>query len=134
MSLSFSRWRGRSPGLNKLDDRRRAGRNRRSLSLEMMESRTLLTSGTITPLVHTVPNGSGTMMLETNGDVIMVSGGDSASNQYYVLKPDAQGNYADGTWSQAASSTLPRLFNGEVILPDGRMLVIGGEYSGPNTK
>ncbi len=132
MSLSFSRWRGRNPGLSRQSQRRRAGQNRRTLSLETMETRTLLSAGTITSLVNTVPNGSGTMMLETNGDVIMVDGGDNTSNEYYVLTPDAQGNYVDGKWSQAAPSDFQRLFNGSVILPTGQMMVLGGEYSGSN--
>ena len=133
MSLSLSRWRSPRPGNSQQGDKRRAGRNRRTLALEVMEPRTLMTSGTITPLVNQVTNGSGTMMLLTNGDVIMVEGGDSASNDYEILTPDSKGNYVDGTWSPVASSQLQRLFDGSVILPDGRMLVVGGEYSGPNT-
>jgi hypothetical protein len=132
MSLSLSRWRGLGPGRTRLGDRHRSGRNRRALSLEMMETRTLMT-GTVTPLLNSPPAGSGTMMLETNGDVLMVGGGDSASNQFYVLTPDSKGNYADGTWSEVASANLQRLFNGSVILPTGQDLVVGGEYSGPDT-
>ena len=132
MSLLISRWKGQGPGRTRRGEKQRAGRNRRTLSLEMMETRTLMT-GTITPLANSVPDGSGTMMLETNGDVIMQAGGDSASNEYYVLAPDAQGNYVDGTWTEVASTELPRLFNGSVILPNGQMMVVGGEYSGPDT-
>ncbi len=128
MSLLFSRRRGRSSGLTQQGDKGRAGRTRRALSLEVMESRTLMT-GTLTPLINSPPNGSDTMMLETNGDVIMEAGG--VSNQYFVLHPDSRGNYVDGTWTQVASTTLNRLYPGSAILPDGRMLVIGGEYSGP---
>ena len=135
MAPLFSRWKGRSPGFRAEGERSRTGRRRRVLSLEMMEARTLLT-GTITPLVNAVPNdaGSGTMLLETNGDVMMVSGGDSTSNSYYVLKPDASGNYVDGTWTQTASAKLDRLFNGSTILHDGRLMIMGGEYAGPNNK
>src|SRR5262249_33978946 len=35
-------------------------------------------------------------------------------------------------WSSRASMGLERLYFGSNVLPDGRVLVVGGEYSGPS--
>jgi len=75
----------------------------------------------------------GTMLLASDGTVLVheepETGGTSA---WYRLTPDAKGNYADGTWSRIAS--MPRgyapLYFASAILPDGQMIVEGGEYNG----
>jgi hypothetical protein len=77
----------------------------------------------------------GTMLLESDGSVLVheepASGGTSI---WYKLTPNAQGSYVDGTWSQIAS--MPKgydpLYFASAILPDGRMIVEGGEYLGGN--
>jgi len=48
------------------------------------------------------------------------------------LTPDSKGNYADGTWSQIASMPggYDPLYFASAILPDGQMIVEGGEYLG----
>jgi hypothetical protein len=50
---------------------------------------------------------------------------------WWRLTPDATGSYVNGTWSQLAS--LPAgyspLFFASAVLPDGRVLVEGGEYN-----
>jgi len=131
MSLSFSRWRGRNPGLSKQEKKHRANRHRRTLALEAMESRTLLT-GTVTPLLNAAPDGSGVMLLQTNGNVFMVGGGDNTSNSYYQLTPDSSGNYVAGKWTKLASAGTQRLFFGSTVLQNGDIMTMGGEYSGPN--
>ena len=73
------------------------------------------------------PTGStGTMMLLTDGTVIAQGPGAT----WEKLTPDASGNYASGTWSSIASMGTGRLYTGMNVLPDGRVLIIGGEYSG----
>jgi len=60
------------------------------------------------------------------------------TNAWYRLTPDAQGNYADGTWTQIAE--LPKfgkvkyapLYHASAVLPDGRVIIMGGEYNGPD--
>jgi hypothetical protein len=51
--------------------------------------------------------------------------------QWYKLTPDKKGSYVDGTWS--AIATMPTgyspLFFASQILPDGRMIMNGGEYN-----
>jgi hypothetical protein len=68
------------------------------------------------------------MLMETDGTVLMEGGGVSAT--WYRLTPSASGSYALGTWSQVASMGLQRLYYPSNVLPDGRVLVLGGEYSG----
>ncbi len=74
------------------------------------------------------------MMLLPNGKVIAEGGvagsNDTTSRQWYELTPNAQGSYINGTWSQIASMHVPRLFFASNILPNGNVLVLGGEYAG----
>jgi hypothetical protein len=98
--------------------------------LENLEDR-VVPAGTWTALTNLVPSstGTGTMMLLTDGTV-MAQGG-SVVKTWYQLKPDSTGSYVNGTWSQLASMSLERLYMGSNVLPDGRVFVVGGEYSGP---
>ena len=86
-------------------------------------------SGTFSTLIQSAPGSSNTMMLETDGTVLME--GTNVSDSWYRLTPDAGGSYVNGTWAQVASMGLQRLYYGSAVLPDGRVLVQGGEYSGP---
>ena len=124
-----------SPGANDVQagrsrpvEKRRANRTRRVLALECLETRALL-SGTFTALTHGSPDNSNTMMLETDGSVIMQGGG--TAKTWYHLTPDSTGSYVNGTWTQLASMGLQRLYYASNVLPDGRIFVQGGEYSGP---
>jgi hypothetical protein len=92
-----------------------------------------------TPLVNPPPFGTpGTMLLESDGTVLVhdepdnnVTGG---TNMWWKLTPDSHGSYVDGTWSQIASmaADYTPLYFASAILPDGRMIVEGGEYIGEN--
>jgi len=57
------------------------------------------------------------------------------SSNWYALTPDINGSYLNGTWSQLASTdaNYAPLFYASAILPDGRLIIQGGEYniSGP---
>src|SRR5207247_1220320 len=52
-------------------------------------------------------------------------------NNWWALTPDANGSYQNGTWSQLASmsSTYGPLYFASAVLPDGRVIVEGGEYN-----
>jgi hypothetical protein len=84
-----------------------------------------------TPLLHAPPFSPGTMLLTSDGTVLVHSeppvGG---TNSWYRLTPSSTGSYVDGTWSKIA--TMPAGYNplyfASAILPDGRMIVEGGEY------
>lgn len=86
-----------------------------------------------TPLKHEPPFNPGTMLLESNGTVLVhvepTSGGTST---WYKLTPNAKGSYVDGTWSKIAPmpNGYDPLYFASAILPDGQMIVEGGEYLG----
>ncbi len=83
--------------------------------------------GTWTLLTNKAPAGIGTMMLLSDGTVLAQHSG--TSDIWYKLTPDSIGSYVNGTWSTLASSNIARLYTGSAVLPDGRVFVIGGEYS-----
>jgi hypothetical protein len=74
------------------------------------------------------PNGPQTEELMTDGTVLVF---DYCSSTVYKLAPDSYGNYVDGTWSQPASlpSGYAPLYFGSAVLPDGKLIVNGGEYN-----
>ena len=84
-------------------------------------------TGTWTALAHAAPAGIGTMELLSDGTVIGTQG-----KNWYKLTPDSSGSYVNGTWSTMASMSLERLYDATNVLKDGRVLVVGGEYSGPS--
>ena len=74
------------------------------------------------------------MLLASDGTVLVHveppnAGGTSI---WFRLTPDAHGSYINGTWSRIAP--MPAGYNplyfASAILPDGRMIVEGGEYLG----
>ena len=67
------------------------------------------------------------MELLSDGTVIGTQG-----KNWYKLTPDSTGSYVNGTWSTLASMSLERLYDATNVLKDGRVFVVGGEYSGPN--
>ncbi len=85
--------------------------------------------------VQNVPNiGAGAMALLTDGRVLVhdESGNTHLSwTNWWTLTPDANGNYATGTWTQVASmpSNYGPLYFASAVLPDGRYIAEGGEYN-----
>jgi hypothetical protein len=87
-------------------------------------------SGTWTPVAAPFPGSfPDTALLLTDGAVLMHGG---CSSLWYRLTPDAHGGYVAGTWT--AASPMPRgyapLYFASAVLPDGRVMVNGGEYNG----
>lgn len=83
------------------------------------------------PLKNQAPSGP-------NGVQLMIQGTDGAilvqaydGQTWMKLTPDDKGSYVNGTWSTLASEPIPRLYFASQIMPDGRLFVAGGEYSGP---
>ncbi len=92
-----------------------------------------------TPLENPPPFGTpGTMLLESNGTVLVHNEPDNnttgGTNAWWKLTPNSHGSYIDGTWSQIASmpASYTPLYFASAVLPDGRMIVEGGEYIGEN--
>jgi hypothetical protein len=83
---------------------------------------------TWTALANAAPDFPGTMMLLTDGSV-MILGGSNLTN-WIRLAPDSTGNYVNGTWSALASMSTPRLYFASKVLTSGKVWVLGGEYSG----
>jgi len=73
------------------------------------------------------------MLLASDGTVLVHDEPETgATGDWYRLTPDSKGNYVDGTWSKIASmpAGYAPLYFASAILPDGRMIVEGGEYNG----
>ncbi len=92
---------------------------------------TQISSGSWTEL-STVSGGLGTMLLLPNGDLMVQENG--TTNTWYQIAPDSLGSYLDGTLSTLAPMSLQRLYDGSAVLPNGDVMVYGGEYSGASGK
>lgn len=87
------------------------------------------------PLNHQPSFPAGTALLLTDGTVMVqqmaMADFPIGTGQWWRLTPDSTGNYQNGTWSQLA--TMPAgyapLFYASAVLPDGRVVVVGGEYN-----
>src|SRR5690242_5066821 len=106
---------------------------RARLIIEGLEERALPT-GTWTALANPFPaDGATNMLLLSDGTVMVHAGAGFASNAWFRLSPDATGGYVNGTWSKLPAMSLARYAFTSDVLPDGRVFVMGGEYSGPNS-
>jgi hypothetical protein len=87
-------------------------------------------SASWTPLTNLPPGGSViNLLLLTDGTVIAQSGDDG--QHWFKLTPDAHGSYVNGTWTTLAPMSFPRIYFSTNILQDGRVWLLGGEYTGP---
>ncbi|MGA8307295.1 MAG: kelch repeat-containing protein [Candidatus Acidiferrales bacterium] len=83
-----------------------------------------------TPLTNQ-PNflldGASVPILLTDGSVLIQ---DAAFPDWWKLTPDKFGSYVNGTWTQVASlpATYSPLYHSSAVLPDGRLIIEGGEY------
>jgi hypothetical protein len=64
------------------------------------------------------------IILLTDGTLL----GFSSDGTVYGLAPDGSGAYAASTWAARAPMHDSRLYFGTNVLPDGRVMVVGGEY------
>jgi len=86
------------------------------------------TVGTWTSLTNNLGQNLSNPLLLTDGTVIAHV---SCTPNWYKLTPDITGSYVNGTWSSIASlppGYEPRFF-GSAVLPDGRVIIEGGEYN-----
>ena len=56
---------------------------------------------------------------------------DDGCQDWWKLTPDEFGSYVNGTWTQLASlpSDYSPLYHSSAVLPDGRVIIMGGEYN-----
>ena len=97
-----------------------------------------------TPLAHAFPSGfASTCLLLTDGTVMCH---EYNTNRWHRLKPDINGSYQNGSWDVPGFTVadMPNandptigcvncpyqpLYFASAVLPDGRVVVIGGEYN-----
>jgi hypothetical protein len=71
-------------------------------------------------------------LLLTDGSVIVQHAG---APRWSKLTPDSNGSYANGTWSKIAplpvidGTQYAPLYHSSAVLPDGRVIIMGGEYN-----
>ena len=91
-------------------------------------------AGQFVSLTNAPPTNVSSPILLTGGGVIFqgVQSGGRGTGVWYKLSPDINGNYRNGTWTQIASFPpgYTPLFYASAVLPDGRVIVEGGEYNG----
>jgi hypothetical protein len=83
-----------------------------------------------TPLVNQpnfLPDGASNPILLTDGTVLIQ---DTAFPDWWRLTPDQSGSYVNGKLTQVASLTdgYSPLYHSYAVLPDGRLIIEGGEY------
>lgn len=103
---------------------------RRSLALAvglLLALPALAGAQTWTPLAHQPSFNASTALLLTDGTVLVQA---ESSTNWWKLTPDNTGSYVNGTWTQMASmpSGYAPLYYASAVLPDGRLIVEGGEY------
>jgi hypothetical protein len=84
-------------------------------------------------LKHAPPFDPGSMLLASDGTVLVhVEPPSGGTPDWYKLTPSSTGSYVDGTWSKIAPMPggYDPLYFASAILPDGQMIVEGGEYLG----
>ena len=87
------------------------------------------------PLTHQPSFPAGAALLLTDGTVMVHhEDANDGFSEWYKLTPDINGSYVNGTWSQVASlaSNYGPLFFASAVLPDGRLIVEGGEQNFAN--
>ena len=95
-------------------------------------AQTPFTAGTWTKVIAAPPSGVAHIQLLTDGSVIALASGCSATGKWYRLVPNGAGSYVNGTWSAIASMPVGYnpLYFGSAVLPNGQFIVMGGEYDG----
>jgi hypothetical protein len=84
-------------------------------------------------LAHLPSFNPGAMIQLTNGTVLVQNQGpkNNGTSYWWRLTPNAKGSYVNGTWSKVASlpSDYAPLYFASAVLPDGRVIIMGGEYN-----
>ncbi len=102
------------------------------LILALLPSSGVFANGNWLQCGFSAPDSVGFMLLLSDGTVMALNFPTSLSvgvgTDWYRLSPDPNGHYVNGEWSRIASMHYERHAFGSQVLPDGRVLVIGGEH------
>ncbi len=87
------------------------------------------TPSAFTALVNQPPDPGALALLLTDGSVLVQSAIDAGL--FFKLSPDTTGSYVNGTWHQVAHTPAgyAPYAGSQVVLADGRVLFVGGEYN-----
>jgi uncharacterized repeat protein (TIGR01451 family) len=120
-------------------------RLRSGVALIVLVGWSSIASAQWTPLANAFPSGfASTCVLLTDGTVMCQ---EYNTNRWHRLKPDINGSYQNGSWDVPGFTVAPMpngndptigcvncpytpLYFASAVLPDGRVVVIGGEYNG----
>src|ERR1039457_1318528 len=98
------------------------------ISILLVAALDLASAQTWTPLTHQPAFAAGTALLLTDGRVLVHN---TEFRAWWTLTPDLTGSYLNGTWKRAGA--LPAgygpLYYSSAVLPDGRVVIMGGEYN-----
>ncbi len=89
------------------------------------------TAGTWTKVKdNPLASKTGNMLLLSDGTVVLQGAEktNGTSQKWAKLVPDATGNYVNGTWSTMASMNTARAHFSSWVIPDGRLVVLGGQF------
>jgi hypothetical protein len=94
-------------------------------------AQTPFTAGTWTKVKAAPPAGVAHIQLLTDGSVLALNSGCSATGVWYKLVPDSTGSYVSGTWQSvgAMPGGYNPLYFASAVLPNGKLVVMGGEYN-----
>jgi len=82
-----------------------------------------------TPLTNSPGGAVSGMWLMLDGSILVNIFG---STQLMLLRPDNTGSYAKGTWTKAGNFLLEKRAYASAVLSDGKLVTLGGEFTGPN--
>ena len=85
-----------------------------------------------TTLTHSAPAPVGPMLQLRDGRILFHEDQGGDARNWWVLTPDANGSYVNGTWSSGGSMPAtysPFFFGSQTLLDRGTVVVEGGEYN-----
>lgn len=123
-----SRLAGLSSAAAKSENRMKSRRRKLAcqLRVEQCERRDLM-AGDWVKMDTDSPGGGDTMVMLSDGSVMAKAQGDSPN--WYKYTPDRNGYYEHGTWTALAPMNVGREYFGVNVLPSGKVMVLGGEYT-----
>jgi len=93
------------------------------------------TAGQWAALKNLPQSGVGHIQLLSDGSVLAINSTCGAAGTWYRLVPDNTGSYINGKW--VSVGTMPTGYNplyfASQVLPNGDVVVMGGEYNGSST-